>query len=266
MGESRIPVTLTIAGSDSGGGAGIQADLKTFHSFGCFGTSAITAITAQNTTGVRAVQGVDPEIVGAQLEAILEDFPVAAAKTGMLYSAAIIRRVRQVWEAKGATIPLVVDPVMVSTSGHRLLEEDAIREMVEFLSIATIITPNLPEASVILGRDVERVDEMEKAARDLAKMTGVAVLLKGGHLPGETSGEIQDVFFDGEEIRLFRTPKQETRNTHGTGCTLSSAIVSGLAHGLPLPESISRAQDFLQNAIRRAPGFGKGHGPLNHFR
>ncbi len=263
------PVTLSIAGSDSGGGAGIQADLKTFQAFGCFGTTAITAITCQNTTGVSAVQGIEPGIVAGQLRDVLSDFPVAAAKTGMLFSTAIIQTVADVWREATAAKPiaLVVDPVMVATSGDRLLESSAEQALQDFLKQATLITPNLPEAEVILGRAIGSLTEMHAAARELHAQTGAQILLKGGHRlqADERPGEAVDVFFDGRELRESTRPILNARNTHGTGCTLSAAIAAGLALGRSTLNAIEDARDFLQGAMANAPNLGAGSGPLNHM-
>ena len=263
---SELPVTLTIAGSDSGGGAGIQADLKTFQAFGCFGTSALTAITAQNTRGVSGVQGLDPDIVAGQIRAVLEDFPVGAAKTGMLFSVEIIQAVRSALE--NSRVPVVVDPVMVATSGDRLLQAEAERALIDFLSEATVITPNLPEAGVILGRELRSLADMREGARELHERTGAAVLLKGGHRlqDSEQTGQAIDVFYD-VDGRLFEEarPVLDARNTHGTGCTLSAAIAAGLAHGRSLRDAVREARDYLHGAIEHAPNLGSGSGPLNHM-
>ncbi|MBX7059396.1 MAG: bifunctional hydroxymethylpyrimidine kinase/phosphomethylpyrimidine kinase [Leptospirales bacterium] len=267
MKPHELPVTLTIAGSDSGGGAGIQADLKTFQAFGCFGTSAITALTCQNTRGVSAVQAAHPGIVAGQLRDVLHDFPVRAAKTGMLFSADIIRTVAEVWQSEARNIPLIVDPVMVAASGARLLEQEAEQELSRYLSLATLITPNLPEASVLLAREVATLSEMREAARELHNRTRAAILLKGGHREGdrERPGEAIDVFFDGEVEELLSRPMLRTENTHGTGCTLSAGIAAGLAQGRSLLDAIAAARDYLQGAIEHAPRLGAGAGPLNHL-
>ena len=262
MRTNEIPVALTIAGSDSGGGAGIQADLKTFQAFGCFGTSAITAITCQNTKGVSALQGIDPDIVSGQIRAVVEDLPVKAAKTGMLFSADIIRAVRRL-RREVLLFPFVVDPVMVSTSGHRLLEKDAEKEMIDFLSLATLITPNIPEAEVILGRRIENVAMMEKAAEEIAQITGTAVLLKGGHLSDDS--DVTDIFYDRSSLEKIVSPRIKTKNTHGTGCTLSAAITACLARGENMETSVRTSIAFLHRAILAAPGIGSGNGPLNHM-
>ncbi len=262
---TTLPVVLTIAGSDSGGGAGIQADLKTFQAFNCYGTSVITAITAQNTREVTAIQGVLPSVVDAQLVAVLEDFPVAAAKTGMLFSVEIIRAVRSRWRRAGAGRPLVVDPVMVASTGARLLETAAEQELIEFLREATIITPNLPEAEVILGERIASRAAMEAAARQLHTQTGAIVYLKGGHRLDETGPTVLDLFFDGTQLVGVTGPRFDARNTHGTGCTLSAGIAAGLARGLDALAAVRAAREFLVGAMEHAPGLGSGIGPLNHL-
>jgi hydroxymethylpyrimidine kinase/phosphomethylpyrimidine kinase len=267
-----LPVTLTIAGSDSGGGAGIQADLKTFQAFRCFGTSVVTAITAQNTTGVSAVTAVETDMVSAQLKAVLEDFSVKAAKTGMLFSGNIIRTVRNLWlEDYGRNIPLVVDPGMVSTSGDRLLQEDAESELKELLKLAFIITPNLPEASVLLNHEIPDLTSMIKSAKELYKITGAIVLLKGGHRflakgsDAPDSEKVTDIYYDGKSVKKLTYERLHTQSTHGTGCTLSSAITAGLAQGLDPYKAVIKARKYLDTAMRNAPGLGRGHGPLNHM-
>ena len=255
-------VALTIAGSDSGGGAGIQADLKTFHAFGVFGTSAITAITAQNTRGVRAVQPIEPSVVAEQILAVAEDLRPAATKTGMLANATIIEAVaRAIREADLAR--LVIDPVMVAKSGDRLLREDAVDALQgELVPLAEIITPNLPEAAILAGRPVATVEDMKAAAEIIIERGAGSVLLKGGHLSGHT---LVDIFFDGAEWHEWRDERLDTRHTHGTGCTLSAAICAGLALGRPPLQAISDARDFTRDAILTAPALGAGHGPLNHW-
>lgn len=255
-------VALTIAGSDSGGGAGIQADLKTFQAFGVFGTSAITAITAQNTVGVRAIQKIDPQVVAEQIRAVAEDLKPAAAKTGMLADATIIGAVAGAL-AETRIENLVVDPVMVAKSGDRLLQEDAIGALIaELLPRAAVVTPNLPEAAILTGRTVRTVDDMRAAAEILAAKGPRSVLLKGGHLSGDV---LVDLFFDGEEWHEWRDARRDTRHTHGTGCTLSAAICAGLALGRTRLEAVRAARAFTQRAIATAPGLGQGHGPLNHW-
>jgi hydroxymethylpyrimidine/phosphomethylpyrimidine kinase len=255
-------VALTIAGSDSGGGAGVQADLKTFHTFGVFGTSAITAITAQNTLGVRAIQKIDPDIVAEQIRAVAEDLHPAAAKTGMLADAPIIEAVAAALEDAGLE-RLVLDPVMVAKSGDRLLHEDAVSALAgRLLPLALIITPNLPEAAILAGRPVETIDDMKAAAETIVENGARSVLLKGGHLPGNT---LFDVYFDGENWQEWQDSRLDTRHTHGTGCTLSAAICAGLALGHPPVEAVRVARDFTRRAIESAPRLGYGHGPLDHW-
>jgi hydroxymethylpyrimidine/phosphomethylpyrimidine kinase len=256
------PVALTVAGSDSGGGAGIQADLKTFHAFGVFGTSAITAITAQNTLAVTAIQKIDPEIVRQQIRAVAEDLAPAAAKTGMLADASIIEAVVDALQAASLQ-RLVIDPVMVAKSGHRLLEADAIEALRSaLLPLAEVVTPNLPEAALLAGRDVESVDDMKAAAEAIVAAGARSVLLKGGHLSGAT---LVDVYYDGDSWHEWSGPRLDTRHTHGTGCTLSAAICAGLALGRPRIEAVEAARRFTRRAIEAAPGLGAGHGPLNHW-
>lgn len=258
----RPPVVLTIAGSDSGGGAGIQADLKTFHAFGCFGTSALTAVTVQNTLGVSGVHPVPAEVVRAQVSAVAGDLPVAACKTGMLATAELAGAVAA--SIREHALPhYVLDPVMVASSGNRLLDADAERTIVEeLLPLAACATPNLDEAAILLGRPVEDREAMRRAARELVERGARAALLKGGHLPGD---ELVDVLWDGRELHEWTRPRLETTSTHGTGCTLSAAIAAGLAHGRPLRTAVEEALHYVQAAIRTAPGYGGGHGPLNHL-
>lgn len=261
MTNPSLPVALTIAGSDSGGGAGIQADLKTFHAFGTFGTSVVSAITAQNTVGVRAVHAVPLDVVRAQIEAVVEDLRPAAFKTGMLASAKLVDLVaRAIAEFRLGNF--VLDPVMVATSGDRLLDEDAEGAVAsQLLPLATVVTPNLHEASLLAGFPVEDLDGMRRAARALVDLGAGAALLKGGHLEGDAV----DLLWDGTEEHLWRKERLDTRHTHGTGCTLSAAIAAGLAKGRPLHDAVGRAVDFVGRAIASAPGLGAGHGPVNHF-
>jgi hydroxymethylpyrimidine/phosphomethylpyrimidine kinase len=256
-----MKIALTIAGSDSGGGAGIQADLKTFQQFGVFGTSVVVAITAQNTRGVRAVEVVPEAMVSAQLIALAEDLPPAALKTGMLAEAALVRRVaRTIRENEWA--PLVVDPVILSTSGTRLLTteaEEVLRE--DLLPLAALVTPNLDEAAILTGRVVHDVATMERAGASLLRFGAGAALIKGGHLAGDT---VTDVLVTPGGVRHFTRPRIETRSLHGTGCTLSAAITAGLALGRQLETAVAQGLDFVDRAIAAAPGLGGGNGPLNH--
>ena len=255
-------VALTIAGSDSGGGAGIQADLKTFHAFGVFGTSAVTAITAQNTLGVAAVHPVPLDVVRAQIDAVVEDLRPAALKSGMLATAPLVELVAERIAAHRLE-RYVLDPVMVATSGDRLLDDDALEALRRrLLPLAEVVTPNLPEAAALVGGEVGSVDEMRRAARELVSLGARAALLKGGHLEGD---EAVDLLWDGREERLWRRARIETRSTHGTGCTLSAAIAAGLARGARLPDAADRALAFVARAIASAPGLGRGHGPIDHF-
>jgi hydroxymethylpyrimidine/phosphomethylpyrimidine kinase len=255
-------IALTVAGSDSGGGAGIQADLKTFHQFGVFGTSAIVAITAQNTTGVTAVHPVPVAVVEAQLAALAGDLPPAAVKTGMLASSSLVEAVALAL-ARHKWSNYVCDPVMVATSGDRLLARDAVDTVRErLLPLAALVTPNLDEAAMLVEDPVESVAQMEKAGRELVLAGADAALVKGGHLAGD---EVVDVLVTPTEVRRFTHRRVVTRSTHGTGCTLSAAITAGLALGRPLERAVADALDFVHRALAAAPGLGAGHGPLNHF-
>lgn len=257
-----IPVALTIAGSDSGGGAGIQADLKTFHAFGVFGTSAITAITAQDTKGVHGVHAVPTDMVKRQIQVVAADLVPGACKTGMLATAELVEAVADSIRELG--LPnLVLDPVMVATSGDRLLDRDAEAAVTEaLLPLAAIVTPNLDEARILAGREIEGEAEMREVAELLVERGARAALVKGGHLESDT---VVDVLVDEAGTQSWRHAKLETTSTHGTGCTLSSAIAAGLALGRPLREAVADALDFAHRAIAEAPGLGSGHGPLNHF-
>jgi hydroxymethylpyrimidine/phosphomethylpyrimidine kinase len=262
MTQPTLPVVLTIAGSDSGGGAGIQADLKTFHAFGVFGTSAITAITAQNTTGVTAVHPVPLEIVRAQIEAVAVDLPPAGVKTGMLATSDLVEIVAA--EIARHRFPnFVCDPVMVASSGARLLDENAVGALTTYLlPLCALITPNLDEARILTALPVEGEEGMLEAARALVEKGAGAALVKGGHGKGEV---VVDLLWDGTVVRKWRRPRLHTRNVHGTGCTLSAGIAAGLARGASLDDAVSRALDFVERAIQEAPGLGSGFGPLNHF-
>lgn len=262
---------LTVAGSDSGGGAGIQADLKTFAAFGVYGLSALTAVTAQNTVAVDAVAVLEPALVLAQMHAVRRDIGVDATKTGMLGSAGIVAAVAAAIRAGGFG-PLVVDPVMVSKGNAPLLAPEActaLRE--ELIPLADVLTPNLPEAAALLGcalGDLAGDDARRGAAADLRRMGARHVLLKGGHAPeadGGEDGEAVDLWYDGATFRYLSAPRIRTRHTHGTGCTLSAAICAGLARGLPVGSALQAAKAFVSAAIARAPGLGRGHGPLGHL-
>jgi hydroxymethylpyrimidine/phosphomethylpyrimidine kinase len=258
-----MKVALTIAGSDSGGGAGIQADLKTFHQFGVFGTSVITAITAQNTLGVREWEAVGVALVKSQLDAVATDLRPAAFKSGMLATKSIISVVAQAISDYNLT-GYVLDPVMVATSGYLLIEKDAVDAIrTELLPLAMLVTPNAGEAAVLTGIEIRDEIGMQRAATSIASLGARAVLIKGGHVGGEGS-EIVDCLYDGE-FTFFRHPRIDTRSTHGTGCTLSAAITASIANGIPLREAVSIAIDFVHEAIASAPQLGSGSGPLNHF-
>ncbi len=253
---------LSIAGSDSGGGAGIQADLKTFGALGVFGMSAITAVTAQNTMGVLRIQEIDPDVVAAQIDAVALDIGIDAAKTGMLASTKIIEAVAAALERH--RVPnLVVDPVMVSKSGARLLKEDAIDTLkARLLPLAEIVTPNIPEAEVLSGHKISDIEAMRDAAKRILDLGPKRIVIKGGHAEGPN---VVDLYFDGERFEEFKAERVVTRNTHGTGCTYSAAIVAYLAHGLPPLDAVARAKEFLTAALQTAPDIGKGIGPVNHF-
>ncbi len=248
-------VALTIAGSDPSGGAGIQADLKTFHQHRVYGAAVITLITVQNTVGVTRVDCLDPELVRQQIEAVLTDLPVAAVKTGALGNAAVIRVV-----ARAVRGPVVVDPVMVSKHGASLLAAEAVAAMLaDLFPVATLVTPNLPEAEALTGMVIRDRAAMAEAA---GRIPARAVLLKGGHLAGEASDLL---WFEGVE-RWYPGERYETPHTHGTGCTYSAAITALLAHGIVLPEAVGRAKQYIAGAIRTNPGLGNGSGPVNHFQ
>jgi hydroxymethylpyrimidine/phosphomethylpyrimidine kinase len=254
-------IALTIAGSDSGGGAGIQADLKTFHQFGVYGTSVIVALTAQNTRGVRSVHAIPADMVGQQLAALADDLPPNALKTGMLASPALVRQVSDAIAGYGWS-RLVVDPVMVATSGDRLLDAEAEAVVRDTLvPLAAVVTPNLAEAAILAEMGVEDVASMERAGRRILSLGAEAVLVKGGHL---TSTMLVDLLVSRDAIRRFEHPRVETTSTHGTGCTLSAAITAGLALGRPLETAVSDGIEYVQRALLAAPGLGGGHGPLNH--
>jgi len=260
-GRSR-PRALTIAGSDSGGGAGIQADLKTFAALGVYGASAVTAVTAQNTLGVRMIHEVPAEVVAAQIDAVLSDIGADAVKTGMLFSTAIVEVVAGRLRAHGVT-RLVVDPVMVAKGGDRLLRVDAIAALRDLLlPIAAVVTPNAPEASVFAGLDVVDLRTAREAARRIHALGPRLVIVKGGHLGGDRS---EDVVFDGTDFEVLSAPRIDTAHTHGTGCTFSAAIAAGLARGASPLDAARAAKAFLHGAIEHAEPLGAGHGPVNHL-
>jgi len=253
------PRVLIVAGSDSGGGAGIQADLKTVLALGGYGMTAVTALTAQNTQGVHEVMAVPPAFVRRQMRVVLDDLGADAIKTGMLKDAGIIAAVA---EELPAGVPLILDPVMIAKGGAALLDLQAIDALKQLLlPRTTVLTPNLPEAEALLGTEIIDLDGMKRAAELLLGLGPGAILLKGGHLPGEM---VHDVLIDGRGLQLFSAPRIVSRHTHGTGCTLASAVATGLGAGLDLTDAVVRARDYVREAIRTAPGFGHGHGPLGH--
>lgn len=255
-------IALTIAGSDSGGGAGIQADLKTFHQFGVYGTSVICAVTAQNTRGVQAWEPVPASLVSAQLDALALDLAPQAVKSGMLGTAELVETVAD-GLARHRFPNYVLDPVMVASSGDRLLAVDAERTIAKRLvPLATLVTPNLDEARILVEEDVRTPEDMERAGRALVRQGAQVALVKGGHAEGET---VTDVLVSARGVHRFSHPRIDTTSTHGTGCTLSAAIAAGLALGRPLARAVEDALDFVHRAIAAAPGLGQGHGPLNHF-
>ena len=253
---------LTIAGSDSSAGAGIQADLKTFAAHGVYGTSVITAITAQNTLGVIQAEALSADLVTAQIEAVMGDIGAHAAKTGMLANAAIVEAVAAAID--DLEIPLVVvDPVMVAKSGHRLLDDEALGALKsELLRRAFVVTPNVPEAEALAQREIRTEEDLREAARRILDLGARAVIIKGGHFP---SADIIDLLYDGHRFTEFRAERVESTSTHGTGCTFAAALVSQLAMGRSLEDAIPLAQHYVAGAIRHAPGLGQGHGPLGHF-
>jgi len=256
-----IPRALTIAGSDSGGGAGIQADIKTFSAFGVYGMSAIAALTAQNTIGVRGIIEIDPEFVSLQIRAVVEDIGVDAVKTGMLSNASVISRVAEDLGELGLQ-RIVVDPVMVAKGGDRLLRQDAIETMKkELFPLAMVVTPNLHEVNALIGIEVTTLDDMKEAARAIKALGPRYVVIKGGHLPGIPL----DLLFDGSTFHEFTNVRYDTPHTHGTGCTFASAIAAGLARGTSVEEAVARAKVYITAAIRQGIPLGKGHGPVHHF-
>lgn len=251
---------LTIAGSDSGGGAGIQADLKTITLLGGYGASVLTALTAQNTTGVQAIEPVSKEFISAQIESVLDDIPIDVVKTGMLFSSEIVAQVARLLAKR----PLlsVVDPVIVAKGGATLLQEEAVDSIITHLLPHTyLLTPNLPEAEALTGHPVHTLDQMEKAAKHLQELGARNVLIKGGHM----TGEAVDLLLAGDQVHHLNADRIDTPNTHGTGCTYSAAISAFLAQGLPLVQAVETAKTFITEAIRTAPDIGAGHGPVNHF-
>lgn len=258
---ARAPAVLTIAGSDSSGGAGIQADLKTLSALGVYGASAITAVTAQNTREVVDIFPLPPELVASQIDAVASDIDLAAVKTGMLANTAIIEVVAAKVREHDLQ-PLVVDPVMVAQSGDRLIDSDALQTMREQLvPLATVLTPNLPEAEALLDRPVASWDDVRDAARDLVAMGAQSVVIKGGHREGPAI----DIFYDGNELHDFTAVRVDTTSTHGTGCAFASAIAAALAKGTNARGAVALAKAFVTKALQSAYPIGKGHGPIHHF-
>lgn len=262
MSPSNPPVALTIAGSDSGGGAGIQADIKTFAALGVFGTTAITSVTSQNTLGVHAVRNMPPDTVHSQIVAVMDDLNPAAVKTGMLSNKAIIEAVAE--ELRRYSVQnFVLDPVMVSETGHALLESDAIETLIKDLfPLALVVTPNRFEAEALTGLTIGDEAEMVSAARRISEWGPKFVLVKGGHMAGE---DAVDMLFDGETVTRLAAPRIATANTHGTGCTYAAAIAANLAHGRPVSDAVQAAKDYVTGAIQHGFSLGGGAGPLNHF-
>jgi hydroxymethylpyrimidine/phosphomethylpyrimidine kinase len=253
---------LIIAGSDSGGGAGIQADIKTVTMLDAFAMTAITALTAQNTDGVFGVLPIAPDFIRRQIEVVLDDIGADALKTGMLHNAAVIETVAAVIAERAAAVPLVVDPVMVAKGGAPLIEPGAFDALKRLLvPRAAVLTPNLPEAEILAGHAIGDLAAMHRTAEELLGLGCDAVLLKGGHLPGDT---VYDVLATATGRRVWDSPRIDSRHTHGTGCTLASAIAAGLAQGMAIEPAVKRARAYVQRAIASAPGLGHGHGPLNH--
>jgi hydroxymethylpyrimidine/phosphomethylpyrimidine kinase len=253
---------LIIAGSDSGGGAGIQADIKAVSMLDGYAATAITALTAQNTEGVFGVFPIPPEFIRQQIEVVLDDIGADALKTGMLHDLAVIETIVAVLQERATGVPLVVDPVMVAKGGARLINPDALDGLKRLLvARADILTPNLPEAEILSGMTIGNPAEMRDAGEKLLALGCRAVLVKGGHLIGET---VPDVLVTAQGARTWESPRLATRHTHGTGCTLASAIATGLAQGLDVESSVDRARAYVQQAIASAPGLGRGHGPLDH--
>ncbi len=253
---------LIVAGSDSGGGAGIQADIKTVTALGAFAMTAITALTAQNTLGVHAIHAVPTDFVAEQMRVVLEDIGADAIKIGMLGNAGTIEAVADALTLYAPDIPIILDPVMVAKGGAALLEDAAGGALVSrLLPMASLLTPNIPEAEALAARSIADVDDMEATGRALIEAGAKAVLMKGGHMVGD---ELTDLLIHDGRIEIFSSRRQATAHTHGTGCTLASACAAGIAQGLDMIEAVTRAREYVQEAIRTAPGFGGGHGPLNH--
>ena len=256
-------IVTTIAGSDSGGGAGIQADLKTFQELGVFGTSVITALTAQNTLGVMDVLPIDQDFVNKQIHVLLDDFPISAIKTGMLFSSAIIQATAKALST--FAIPLIVDPVMIAKGGENLLQQEAIEALKnDLLPLATIVTPNIPEAETLTGIKIHNVSDIRHAAQLLLQLGVQCVIIKGGHLANKDFA-VDYVFFNNGQSFSMQSTRIETKNTHGTGCTFSAALTAFIGQKMPIEQAIIEAKKFIQLAITYDLSIGNGHGPTNHF-
>lgn len=258
----KIPVSLTIAGSDSGGGAGIQADLKTFSALGTFGCSVITAVTAQNTTGVYGIHEIPLDIIESQIDAVLNDLNPNVIKTGMLASIEVIKLISEKIKSS-KTKNIVVDPVMIAKGGDKLIKDNAIGHLIsELLPLSTVVTPNIPEAEVLSHMSINNTQDIESAAKIIHKMGPDFVVIKGGH---SNDSKSNDIIFDGQKFTTLEANRILTTNTHGTGCTYASAIAAGLAKNYSVEKSVKEAKDYVTEAIKNEPGLGNGHGPLNHF-
>ncbi|MFL2627609.1 MAG: bifunctional hydroxymethylpyrimidine kinase/phosphomethylpyrimidine kinase [Dehalococcoidia bacterium] len=258
----KIPVSLTIAGSDSGGGAGIQADLKTFSALGTFGCSVITAVTAQNTTGVYGIHEIPLDIIESQIDAVLNDLNPNVIKTGMLASIEVIKLISEKIKSS-KTKNIVVDPVMIAKGGDKLIKDNAIGHLIsELLPLSTVVTPNIPEAEVLSHMSINNTQDIESAAKIIHKMGPDFVVIKGGH---SNDSKSNDIIFDGQKFTTLEANRILTTNTHGTGCTYASAIAAGLAKNYSVEKSVKEAKNYVTEAIKNEPGLGNGHGPLNHF-
>ncbi|MAR14419.1 MAG: bifunctional hydroxymethylpyrimidine kinase/phosphomethylpyrimidine kinase [Chloroflexi bacterium] len=258
----KIPVSLTIAGSDSGGGAGIQADLKTFSALGTFGCSVITAVTAQNTTGVYGIHEIPLDIIESQIDAVLNDLNPNVIKTGMLASIEVIKLISEKIKSS-KTKNIVVDPVMIAKGGDKLIQDNAIGHLIsELLPLSTVVTPNIPEAEVLSHMSINNTQDIESAAKIIHKMGPDFVVIKGGH---SNDSKSNDIIFDGQKFTTLEANRILTTNTHGTGCTYASAIAAGLAKNYSVEKSVKEAKNYVTEAIKNEPGLGNGHGPLNHF-
>ncbi|MDZ5607434.1 bifunctional hydroxymethylpyrimidine kinase/phosphomethylpyrimidine kinase [Bacillus pseudomycoides] len=264
MSEMKVNKALTIAGSDSGGGAGIQADLKTFQELGVYGMTAITAITAQNTLGVQGVYPVTPQGIQEQLNSIGTDLTPDAVKLGMLFSSEIIKVVAENIKKFGWN-NIVLDPVMIAKGGASLLQQEAVQALKEYLlPIATVVTPNVPEAEVLTGMEIHNIQDSKEAAKELYRLGAKYVLMKGGHATYQ-GNEVIDFLFDGEQFIEYRSERIDSKQTHGSGCTFASAVTAGLAKGYPIEEAVQEAKKFISIAIEEQLNIGSGHGPTNHF-